>query len=81
MTSVICKKCLIGMDAENYLELIEKNRSAVRERDRTAEEDYRNRIAVCEACEHLSGPTCLACGCYVELRAIRKVSHCPYKKW
>ncbi len=81
MTGTLCKKCLIGVDAESYAELIAKNRSAVRERDRTAEEDYKNRIAICEACERLSGPTCLACGCYVELRAIRKVSHCPYKKW
>lgn len=81
MTSVICKKCLVGMDAENYLELIAKNRSAVRERDRTAGEEYKRRIEICEDCEKLSGPTCLGCGCYVELRAIRRVSHCPYKKW
>lgn len=81
MSSIICKKCLIGQDAENYLQLIEKNRAAVPMRDRTDDAAYAKRIETCEACNHLSGPTCLACGCYVELRAIRKGSHCPYKKW
>lgn len=81
MSSIICKKCLIGQDAENYLQLIEKNRAAVSPRDRTDDEAYRARIALCEACSYLTGPTCGACGCYVELRAIRKSTHCPYKKW
>ena len=79
--SVICKKCLIGQDTENYLALIAKNKAATPEKYRAAENVYAQRIAVCEDCEKLSGPTCLACGCYVELRAIRKDSKCPYKKW
>ncbi len=81
MTGTLCKKCLIGVDAEDYAQLIAKNRAAVRERDRTDDAEYARRVGICEACEKLSGPTCLACGCYVELRAIRKVSHCPYKRW
>lgn len=81
MSSVICKKCLIGIDAENYLQIIAKSRAAVPQRDKTDDAAYRARIAECEACRYLQGPTCTACGCYVELRAIRKASHCPYKKW
>lgn len=79
--SILCKKCLIGQDAESYLELIAKNRAAIPARDRADEDTCRARIACCEACSYLSGPTCLACGCYVELRALRKSTHCPYKKW
>ena len=76
-----CKKCLIGQQAEDYLRFIEKNRSATPARLRTGEEEYARRIAVCEASEKLSGPTCLGCGCYVELRAMRIDGKCPYKKW
>ncbi len=79
--SVICKKCLIGQEAGDYLALIEKNRAATPARIKTPDEEYARRIGICEACEKLSGPTCLACGCYVELRALRKDSHCPYRNW
>lgn len=79
--NVLCKKCLIGIEAEDYLQMIEKSRAAVSGKDRTGDEQYRQRIALCEACKYLNGPMCMACGCYVELRAIRKSSRCPYKKW
>ena len=81
MSSILCKKCLIGQNAEDYLQMIEKSRAAVPRRDRTDDAAYRRRIALCEECSYLQGPTCMACGCYVELRAIRKNTHCPYKKW
>ena len=77
----ICKKCLIGQQAEDYLAMIAKSKAAVSPKDRTADEVYDRRIGTCEGCSYLSGPTCLACGCYVELRAIRKSSRCPYGKW
>ena len=79
--SRICKKCLIGQQAEDYLALIEKNKAATPAKYRVSDAVYDKRIGTCEACEKLSGPTCMACGCYVELRAIRSDSKCPYKKW
>lgn len=79
--SRICKKCLIGQQAEDYLAFIAKNKAATPAKYRVAEDVYDDRVAICEACEKLNGATCMACGCFVELRAIRKDSHCPYKKW
>lgn len=79
--SRICKKCLIGQQAADYLALIAKNKAATPEKYRVAEEEFDRRVAICEGCEKLSGPTCLACGCFVELRALKKDSHCPKKKW
>ena len=79
--SGICKKCLIGQQAEDYLQLIEKNKVATPAKYRASEAVYDHRIETCENCEKLNGPTCMACGCYVELRAIRRDSKCPYKKW
>ncbi len=79
--SRICKKCLIGQQAEDYLKLIEKNKAATPAKYRTPDDVYDHRITVCEACEKRNGATCMACGCYVELRAIRKDSKCPHRKW
>lgn len=79
--SRICKKCLTMQQAEDYLALIAKNKAATPEKYRAPEAVYDHRIALCEECDKLMGPTCVACGCYVELRAIRKDSRCPYKKW
>ena len=79
--SRICKKCLIGQQAQDYLAMIAKSKAAVSPKDRASDSVYDRRVEVCEACSYLSGPSCLACGCYVELRAIRKSSRCPYGKW
>lgn len=79
--SRICKKCLIGQQAEDYLALIEKNKAATPPKARADDAVYDHRIALCEECAYLTGPTCRACGCFVELRAIRKDTHCPYRKW
>ena len=44
---------------------------------RTAEADYRARLALCEGCEQLLSGTCRLCGCYVETRAAKKGMYCP----
>lgn len=48
---------------------------------RVGEEQYRKRLDICRQCDRLSGGTCLACGCYVELRAAAVHTACPRKKW
>lgn len=63
------------------MEMIEKYRDAIKQADRVNEEEYERRLAVCRDCDKLLAGTCGACGCYVELRAVAKVSHCPRKKW
>lgn len=63
------------------MEMIEKYRAAIKEADRVTEEVYESRLAVCQDCEKLNAGTCMACGCYVELRAVAAVSRCPKKKW
>ena len=83
----ICTRCLlremIASDASKQaeLEMIKKYRDAIKQSDRVSEEEYENRLSVCRECEKLLSGTCGACGCYVELRAVGKASHCPKKKW
>lgn len=44
---------------------------------RTAEDDYRARLKICEGCAQLLNGTCRLCGCYVETRAAKKGLSCP----
>lgn len=87
MEQRICTRCLlrdmIASDASKQaeLEMIKKYREAIKQTDRVKDTEYEARLAVCRTCEKLIDGTCLACGCYVELRAAVKISHCPKKKW
>lgn len=76
-----CKKCLLREMAEADYAMIEKYRDAIKNEDRVEETEYERRLGICKECEKLNAGTCDACGCYVELRAIAKVSRCPHKKW
>lgn len=69
------------VQAGSSIEMIEKYRDAIKVADRVTEENYERRLAVCRECDRLNAGTCMACGCYVELRAVAKVSRCPKKKW
>lgn len=78
---LICKKCLLREMAEADAAMIKKYVDAIKGEDRVPEKEYEARLAVCKACDRLNAGTCNACGCYVELRALTGVSHCPHKKW
>lgn len=77
----ICKRCLLREMAQADREMIEKYKSAIKNDDRVNNTLYEERITICKGCEKLNAGTCAACGCYVELRALSKISTCPYKKW
>lgn len=76
-----CVRCLL--EAAGRLDVYESVKQCIERipaAQRTADEEYANRIAVCEACEHIDKGTCLKCGCYVQLRAAKSDAHCPLKK-
>ena len=77
----ICKKCLLRELAEADAKMIEIYKDKIKTVDRVSEEVYETRLSVCKSCDLLNTGTCFACGCYVELRAITKISKCPRKKW
>ena len=79
---VPCKKCLLrDIDPNKYKEEIEGYIKALSPSDRADEALYEKRLATCGACDKLLSGTCLACGCYVEIRAAGKRVACPKKKW
>lgn len=76
-------RCLLRDMAETdgSVEMLEKYLGALKAADRVPEEVYESRLSVCRGCDRLNAGTCMACGCYVELRAAAKISRCPKKKW
>ena len=48
---------------------------------RASKDVYSDRLEVCKMCDELSDGMCRKCGCYVQLRAVKKKMYCPDKKW
>ena len=69
------------MGEEAYKEMIKKHTDIIKEEDKSDDETYKARLDTCKECEKLNQGTCLACGCYVEIRASLKKGKCPYGKW
>ena len=38
---------------------------------------YRARLSLCRTCDHLVNGMCDLCGCFVEVRAAKKLQRCP----
>lgn len=78
----VCKRCLLQeFNEKEYKEKLERYIVGLDSALKTPDALYAERLAVCKECDKLSEGTCLACGCYVELRAAAKESRCPKKKW
>lgn len=67
--------------ANEQQEDLDKYIKVIKTEDRCSEEAYEQRLEVCRQCEMLLEATCLACGCYVEIRAAVAHSKCPKKRW
>ena len=77
-----CYKCLLReMDEAAYMEKLHRYIVLLDDDVKAGETLYGGRLEICRACDYLEAGTCLACGCYVELRAAVKKNRCPYKKW
>lgn len=82
MEQKICKRCLIReLGEENYHKMIGQYIEIFDKSERASDELTENRLSICRECDKLNAGTCLACGCYVEIRAAIRKTHCPYKKW
>lgn len=77
-----CRKCLLReLDEEAYMQKLHRYIESLDKDLKAAEKIYNSRLETCRQCDYLEAGTCLACGCYVELRAAVKKNQCPYKKW
>ena len=77
-----CTRCLLkDYSKEVYEKLIVEGLKVLPAEDLADEEVTSKRLSVCKDCEKINQGTCLACGCYVEIRAALKAGKCPYSKW
>ncbi len=82
MSTRWCLRCLLReFDEQAYVKTLKERIERTPARERTDPAAYDARLEVCRACDRLERGTCLACGCYVELRAASKRGRCPYGKW
>lgn len=72
-----CRRCFLReldndtyKTVESYIESLDSNL-------KVDESAYNCRLAICEKCSHLMNSMCRLCGCFVEVRAVKKVSKCP----
>lgn len=80
----ICKRCLIDeLDFDEVYEDIKRYIKEFPADKRASEEEYSQRLAICRECDELENGICRKCGCFVELRALKKGMYCASedKKW
>lgn len=77
MTS-LCKKCLLSeLSKEEYFKNIYAYIESLPSEQKVDDKEYQHRLSLCKGCEHLINGMCKICGCFVEVRAAKKISHCP----
>ena len=77
-----CRLCLLkDIDPKEYEAKIKRVIDMMKPNEKCGDSIYKNRLDECVNCSYLKDGFCMACGCYVELRAIKKDSDCPYEKW
>ncbi len=84
MNKKLCKRCLI--DELDFDEVYEDIKQYIKEfpaDKRVSQEEYSQRLAICKECDELENGICRKCGCFVELRALKKGMYCASedKKW
>lgn len=77
-----CRLCLLkDIDPKEYEAKIKRILDLMDKSEKASDEVYEKRLNLCTTCSYLRDGFCGACGCYVELRAAKKSSDCPYEKW
>ena len=73
----ICKKCLLeDLDEDEYIRSLKDYIKNYPEEKKADEAAIAERLRICTGCEHLSRGMCGKCGCYVELKCIKKEAFC-----
>lgn len=75
-----CRRCLLrDVDENQLLEAINQRIAAMPPSQKAPPEEYSRRLELCRSCDELLSGTCRKCGCYVELRAVKRNSVCPHE--
>jgi hypothetical protein len=70
-------------DERAFYAIIEERIRLLPDGERADAAEYARRLTLCRTCGELNRGTCAQCGCYVEIRAAKRVMRCPLvnPKW
>lgn len=73
-----CRRCLLSeLSQDGYFESVYEYIRSIPSEEKVAQEEYLQRLERCRNCDSLVNGMCRECGCFVEVRAARKITHCP----
>ncbi|NLU53087.1 MAG: hypothetical protein GXX10_09545 [Clostridiaceae bacterium] len=74
----ICKKCLIeGISISEFESTLKEYLETLPQEQKVDPDTYRDRLSLCDKCTSLSNGICRICGCFVMIRAAKRLSCCP----
>lgn len=76
MTQRICKRCLLRELDGTYFQSIYEYIQNLPPEWKTDDQTYASRLEKCKTCNHLVNGMCELCGCFVEVRAVKRNQHC-----
>ncbi|MGN0675261.1 MAG: DUF6171 family protein [Oscillospiraceae bacterium] len=80
----VCKRCLLAEAGMNGVyESVKGYIAAIPQEQKVSDKAYAARLDICRNCGSLTNGTCVKCGCFVEVRAVKKRLGCPDEndKW
>ncbi len=72
-----CKRCLLRELDGEYFQSIYQYIQNLPAEQKADSDTYRARLSLCRTCDHLVNGMCDLCGCFVEVRAAKKLQRCP----
>ncbi len=64
------------MDDGEYYRTVQEYISNLPEEMKISSDFYEKRLHYCQNCDNMVNGMCRLCGCFVEVRAAKKMSHC-----
>ncbi|WP_099205542.1 DUF6171 family protein [Scatolibacter rhodanostii] len=72
-----CRRCLLkDISSDEYFNTIYEYIENLDASQKVSSNEYEKRLDSCRSCDHLVNGMCELCGCFVEVRAIKRQSHC-----
>ncbi len=73
-----CLRCLIeDLGDEELAAVLREGIEMIPQEHQVSREIYERRLDACRKCDHLVNGLCKFCGCFVEMRAMKKRGSCP----
>lgn len=77
MARTFCRRCLLkDMSDTEFFESVRAYIQNIPDEQKAPEVLYRERLQKCTSCDQLVNGMCALCGCFVEIRAAKKIRHC-----